>query len=817
MKTISRHLVLSLTLTLLFACTGTVKTDETVLPNITPPIASFVKAEGNNLTISKEALGKPFLLQASSIPQSDYASAVSSWSGIQSQIVLFQQKGEDLFLMRSPDGQTVTDELPTQLILAKLPVTSKTENQITVDFNDGMSKIFVNWDWYVADYYGTEIQPQYALPINNSFIDKVENKETRIRIDQVGQIFDPSSAIASSIKVVYYLSVYNPDPSFEPVLSPGFDKIGYFEVSPIIEVDYGFTKVHISKWNHKKSIVFHYSANTPKEFEDAIKEGVLYWNKAFGKEVVKIEKAPEGVMAPDPDYNMIQWATFHDADWAYADAQMDPLTGEILHAQIFIPTVFTRIIDSIRFPRWHRKYKKPGAKLEEETGKEKRTGMGLKGFQGQRLCEWNVLEEMEESGKIPEDRALEFAQNFLRNTMAHEVGHTLGLRHNFAGSTYNSFSIKDVDKIFGEYVQSGIGPEKNIETSSSVMDYNVSTERIISGYLIKHGEKAFDYDRFAIEWAYLDSSTEPDGTLAFCTDSQVGLHNDCLRGDEGSNPFEALSYTVDQRIQHLDQWFAEMILDYKVDWNPQLRKPISEVVISPQEAAYYIAEPFYRMLLWLDISSQSIADRDSSTSAWIEEKLKEAGGIEQVFSVLKKHDFDRRFANFQKNLSDYIQDASYRKGKRWDGEAYEVTEDEIRYIEKMSKGWIQAVQTELVATLTFILTRHNEYLGQYRELGDYTAWENTLSEWARYVLLSRKKGNVALFPKEIRHLAVDVLDPQLGPVVDWEMEQRGIIAKEFEEQLQSILQTPLAEIDINQLPREQRQWIMEELEILNRL
>ena len=79
---------------------------------------------------------------------------------------------------------------------------------------------------------------------------------------------------------------------------------------------------------------------TPKEYKKAIKEGVLYWNKSFGEDVLDVIDAPHGVSAPDFSHNIIQWVDWKTAGFAYADAQMDPRTGEILHAQVFLTSVF---------------------------------------------------------------------------------------------------------------------------------------------------------------------------------------------------------------------------------------------------------------------------------------------------------------------------------------------------------------------------------------------------------------------------------------------------------------------------------------------
>ncbi|MGH6692237.1 MAG: zinc-dependent metalloprotease, partial [Gammaproteobacteria bacterium] len=160
---------------------------------------------------------------------------------------------------------------------------------------------------------------------------------------------------------------------------------------------------------------------------------VLYWNHAFGLPLLQVTDAPEGIIAPDPRYNVIQWET----DGAFASTshiQGDPLTGEILHAQIFIPS----------------------STVNEST-----------------LAEQN-------------DR--------LRYVVAHEVGHALGLRHNFAR-----------------------GPV------STVMNYfRVEQVVRIGRDVIRSGDDALEYDRQVVRYVYLGEALDLDTLPAFCTDSQPG-------------------------------------------------------------------------------------------------------------------------------------------------------------------------------------------------------------------------------------------------------------------------------------------------------
>jgi len=93
--------------------------------------------------------------------------------------------------------------------------------------------------------------------------------------------------------------------------------------------------------------------------------------------------------------------------------------------------------------------------------------------------------------------------NYLKNTVLHEIGHTLGLRHNFKGST--------------------------VPITSSIMDY-LGTED--DYYNTGVGE----YDRQAIKYLYHLSDALP--TAAFCTDNSTSIDPECNRFDSGASPYD---------------------------------------------------------------------------------------------------------------------------------------------------------------------------------------------------------------------------------------------------------------------------------------
>ena len=77
--------------------------------------------------------------------------------------------------------------------------------------------------------------------------------------------------------------------------------------------------------------------------------------------------------------------------------------------------------------------------------------------------------------------------------MAHEVGHTLGLRHNFAGSLGQNYPLKDRKSLRADYFEKGL-VRPNLQPTSSVMEYQMFFEGALTGHLINEREKAFSYD-----------------------------------------------------------------------------------------------------------------------------------------------------------------------------------------------------------------------------------------------------------------------------------------------------------------------------------
>jgi hypothetical protein len=235
----------------------------------------------------------------------------------------------------------------------------------------------------------------------------------------------------------------------------------------------------------KQPIVYWLDKNIPEKYRASAAQGVLEWNKAFEKAgfknalVVKQQQATDDFNNMDAKHTSIRWFTGADVGFAIGPSQADPRTGEILDADIGMSDVFTR-----------------GARraVVEDLGR-------VRGADGE-LCDHAeaAAQELHYALDLLEARGLELdtpeaealAQAYLKNVIMHEVGHTLGLRHNFRASTmYDLKQIQDPNftKING--------------VATSVMDYtpfNISPKGEKQGEYVMSTIGAYDY--WAIEFGY---------------------------------------------------------------------------------------------------------------------------------------------------------------------------------------------------------------------------------------------------------------------------------------------------------------------------
>ncbi len=148
-----------------------------------------------------------------------------------------------------------------------------------------------------------------------------------------------------------------------------------------------------------KPIVYYVDRGAPEPIRSALVEGANWWSAAFEaagfKNGFRVEVLPAGADPMDIRYNMIQWVHRATRGWSYGEAVTDPRTGEIIKGQVTLGSLRAR--------------------------------------QDYKIAEALLAPYLEGKPIPPEMEQMVLART--RQLAAHEVGHTLGLQHNFAASS----------------------------------------------------------------------------------------------------------------------------------------------------------------------------------------------------------------------------------------------------------------------------------------------------------------------------------------------------------------------------------------------
>ncbi|OGQ93598.1 MAG: hypothetical protein A2284_11640 [Deltaproteobacteria bacterium RIFOXYA12_FULL_61_11] len=681
-------------------------------------------------------------------------------------VVRFVRRGNQVLLLEDSTGLAVPTALPRLRVIGSFPVAVESSEALAVDFLAGLDLAVLDASYaYASDELCGDddtcspgsTSAVVAQVIEDSYLEEVLNLGERIVLTQVASVRGTFTTRSIPTMVLKHdFSPYRPSESFEPCPSNRQREVGFFETAPRFGENAGWGEVefNVLKWDHTRPITFSISANTPAELLEPIEEGILYWNFVFAREVLHVERLDDpSITALDPQHNVIQWI---DAElpYAYAMFQGDARSGEILHGGVFLPDWRNYLVSE--YEAYSLAEARPSA-----TDNRVRGGGMVAADPVQFFFPTNAAAG--EGWLADSYRAL----------VAHEVGHVLGLRHNFAANLGANIPPEDFAGEVQHYYATGEVTPGHY-AASSVMDYQ-DLEQGMLGRTI--ASEALPYDIKAIRWAYDAVPLSDLPTIPFCSDTleYYSLYQDCLAFDAGPDP---LLFRRDYDVLQARHTLAYALAS---EFWAITSTPVEQLRIDPD---YYLAglteafgdesggilaalEPERRFVAieqhWpseVNRYELSALNRDSittETEQYVLARIKRAGGLaELVFDYLRPSPEDERYPALVVELREAFEQFLA-------SEDFELAPEDLATVLQRAAGFFDLLAKEYYQILIKSLEQRQDlfafWIGKQplAFTADVSAIQDLLAELTSAVLLStQNEASVAELGRDTSDDAVTI-------------------------------------------------------------
>ncbi|WNO61321.1 zinc-dependent metalloprotease [Rheinheimera sp. MMS21-TC3] len=437
----------------------------------------YYDAKTDKVYLHVDKFKQPFIFQ-SSLPRGIGSNDIGLDRGQlgATRLVQFEQYGNKVLLKQlntyyraetdNAAERLSIDEAFASSVIAGLPVVASTKSSLLVDYTD-----FLKSDIHqISASLARQKQGNYKVDSNRSgvYLPRtkafVRNTELEALVTYSGenagnyirQVTPASNAISVHL---HHSLVALPEDGYEA--KPFHPYSGYWNVE---YMDYGtafdapiikrlLPKHRLAKKNPNAAvseavepIIYYLDPGVPEPVRTALIDGAMWWNSAFEKigykDAFQVKDLPKDADPMDVRYNVIQWVHRATRGWSYGASVTDPRTGEIIKGHVTLGSLRVR--------------------------------------QDYLIATGVTAPYSSDNADVSSQKAMALAR--IRQLSAHEIGHTIGLAHNFAGSAnglstvmdypHPKFSIKDGNISVENAYREGLGEWDNYTIAYGYGDYS---------------------------------------------------------------------------------------------------------------------------------------------------------------------------------------------------------------------------------------------------------------------------------------------------------------------------------------------------------